>query len=233
MINFSREEIRLCFEFAQNMRGRQRPNFQNGTERNELDIFINTLQGKLGEIAVYNYIQQRMPTSIINGQLDFNIMNRGQWDNYDLQINNKVLNIKSVKHFSEVLLIECSRFDQFGNYAYLNHDGTPIRNDYYVLVRIEIEPQIRWQDYRGNTENFLNNKFVVGEVSGGISHPAFWETKTFIPNGTMINRANMRELLLNRLPVQNLQNNRAGKPLQVDNFGIHMNLLTPLERLEI
>ncbi|WP_040214686.1 hypothetical protein [Clostridium polynesiense] len=88
------------------MRGKHRPDFKGGSGRSEQEIFLNDFQGKLGEIAVRKEIEDKWPYAVFEGDIDFQDYDRGVWDNYDLKVNGKYLSIKTVKHFSIVLMID-------------------------------------------------------------------------------------------------------------------------------
>lgn len=237
MGRFMMNEVRRSFEFAKAMRGNHRPDFQGGPGRDEREIFINDIQGKLAEIAVRKELLRTDPGLSIEGEIDFNVYGRGKWDNYDLVVNGKFLSVKSIKSFSVVLMIECSRFDVNGLPAYQNNNGEDIINDFYILVKIKIEPNITWNDANGDFNNFKNpilnrtdeqiRRHINYDVAGFISHDNFWDKKLYIPKGTIITARNMTEYLLNGQELNELPDSY-GEGMKVDNYAVHSNTLTAL-----
>ena len=59
--------------------------------RSPKEIFINAFQGKLAEVAFYEYFKDKgLPIN----QPDLETYPKGQWDSFDFLINNKKINVK-------------------------------------------------------------------------------------------------------------------------------------------
>lgn len=91
MGNFTRGEVRLACEFARDMVGNHAPDLIG--KREAWEIFKDDIHGKLGEIAVEKYIQEKLSDCVINSGVDYTIMPRGQWDITDLIVNNTPQNV--------------------------------------------------------------------------------------------------------------------------------------------
>ena len=49
-------------------------------DRDDWEIFRDDLRGKLGEIALRNYIMKNIPNANIESNIDFSVTPLGQWD---------------------------------------------------------------------------------------------------------------------------------------------------------
>jgi len=234
-MKFSFEEIESCFNFAYNMRGNHNPDLIQ--IRKDWEIFRDDFRGKLGEIAVYKYIKEQIPNANITTELDFNVTPRGQWDITDLEVNELAINIKSIKQKSKFLLVECNRYDANGNYRYRNNDGGVVRVDYYILVRVTVEPDVSISIFRTrNADDFVNkawdaknkkeiSRTINAEVLGGISHEDFWKNKSFAPRKIKCSVNNLRAIC-NGVSIGNLPDKTDGTEsqnqiLQQDNYIIN------------
>lgn len=232
MIKFEIEEINQCYDFAMSMKGNHHPNLI--MYREDWEIFRDDIRGKLGEIAVRKYVEAKIPQAIISTDIDFSVSPRGKWDIADLVINDKYINVKSIKEYAKYLLIETKRYDEDGNYCYRNDDGTPIKNDYYILVRVAINPEVSKKSFKDNIfKRFLNNawswsqkkeveRIFWAEILGGISHQDFWRKKKYAPKGIRCTVKNLNAIV-NDIPVSNLPDKltnglRKSDILQQDNY---------------
>ncbi len=120
-------EYEKCKEFAQKSSSSQREHRTGGTMiRNNDQIFFDTLRGKMGEIAIKNFLKQP-PLNFQGIELDFKIYPRGIWDKEDFKIYDKRFSIKTSKHFSRYLLLETKDLERGDTY------------DCYVLVLVNEE----------------------------------------------------------------------------------------------
>ncbi|MEA4825131.1 MAG: hypothetical protein VB130_00630 [Clostridium sp.] len=219
IINFTFKEIQDCYQFAHNMRGNHNPNMI--MNREDWEIFRDDFRGKLGEVAVRKYIQVYMPEATIDTDLDFTVTPRGQWDITDLVVNGHAINVKSIKQHSKFLLVEIDRYDQYGNYRYNNNDGQPVPIDYYVLVRVTVDPDVSKSIFKIKTLNdFINkawdakgrkevNRNIYAEILGGISHVEFWNRKNFAPKGIKCTVKNL-SAIANGKSIEDLPDNVIG-----------------------
>ena len=103
-MTFTKNEVWECYQFARQMRGKH--NRSMIMDRDDWEIFRDDLRGKLGEIALRNYIMKNIPNANIESNIDFSVTPLGQWDITDLIVNGKYINVKSVKGNSRFLLIK-------------------------------------------------------------------------------------------------------------------------------
>ncbi len=95
--------------------------------------FCNTFQGKLAEVVLYNFFKSK---SIVCDEPDFGIYGEGIWDDTDLEIHDKKINVKSAASQSNLLLLETKDWTNNGKYIpNINNDSTSFY-DYFILVRI-------------------------------------------------------------------------------------------------
>ena len=100
--------------------------------RNQLEIFTNTFQGKIGEFVVKDELEKR---NLNCSEVDLDVFGKGIWDNGDLIVNGKNLNVKSMAFFSNLLLLE--KKDWSRNGIYLKNTDNETNYDYFVAVRIK------------------------------------------------------------------------------------------------
>jgi hypothetical protein len=131
--------IDLSFEFAYEMAlgsGHHRNHRTGGQElRAPVEIFRNTLQGKIAEGVFYNYLSKN---GIRCDKVDYSIHGKGVWDDTDIVYKEKKISIKSAAFFSNLLLLESQDWDSEGRYLpnILNSEGADFY-DYFVLIRIK------------------------------------------------------------------------------------------------
>jgi len=139
---FKDETIDRVFDFAYSMtfgEGEHRDHRTGGTlARKKGQIFANTLQGKLAELAIYNLF--RATNKEAYSQLsspDFSVYGLGVWDDCDIVLGDIKFSIKSTKHYGNLLLLETKDWNAKGEYIpNLNRDKNS-KYDYFVLVRIK------------------------------------------------------------------------------------------------
>lgn len=100
---FEKQEKTKVLKFAYDMTfgevGAHRTHRTGGKkQRKHGEIFANTLQGKLAEVAASKYLN-------ISG-VDYSTETLGIWDDADLEYKDRYFSIKSAKHFSNLLLLE-------------------------------------------------------------------------------------------------------------------------------
>lgn len=132
------DKAELVFEFAFGMTfgktGEHREYRTGGqTRRKNGELFINTFQGKLAEFGVHRYFNEK---GITLKEPDLEKWGKGVWDDSDLSINNKKINVKSAASFSNLLLLETKDWNSKGNYI-PNIDKGSSHYDFFILTRIE------------------------------------------------------------------------------------------------
>jgi hypothetical protein len=69
--------------------------------------FKDVVEGKCGEFAVRNFLIEKGHND--PSEVDLEVYSRGVWDDVDLTLNGKAINVKTMKHFSNLLLLEYTR----------------------------------------------------------------------------------------------------------------------------
>ncbi|MHC3378028.1 3'-5' exonuclease [Ligilactobacillus equi] len=143
---FTTEELTQAVDFANQMIGntRERSHGSDHVRSNE-EVFRDTLEGKLGEIAV----AKQAHLLGYKTTLDFEVTPKSNWDNGDLIIERdkngnaengeherKVLQVKTFKSFSQFLLLEKSDYDVNGNYIHVQSGQVPIKYDAFIAQRL-------------------------------------------------------------------------------------------------
>lgn len=191
----SKESIKKSIEFSYQMvTNRLQREYRSGGKnvRKPNEIFVNILTGKLSEYALYEYLTDiKIEVETPNVE----IYDRGQWDNDDLMIKSKFgenyyINIKSTKHYGNLLLFEVDDYDKKGIYLPNNTEEYLLNNksDFYALVRLEfgLESVLRKERKFYDTELMDKIKLiklihqeidnlggVYYDVPGYISHKEF------------------------------------------------------------
>lgn len=186
-------ELNLCgfldqaFEFAYSMTfgadGHHRIHRTGGIMQRALaEQFINVFQGKLAEFGIYKKL---IDAGIPVNQPDLRIMGKGLWDDSDFICSGKKLSVKSVAHFSNLLLLEQQDWDANGAYIPNLNTGNSFY-DYFILVRIKPDgKQIIYEHKAVFYENeidkvelkrlMINGKNWFIDVPGYITNQDFME----------------------------------------------------------
>lgn len=138
-IGKSVEIVEIAYDFAYRMtygeEGEHNRVRVGGEKIREIDeVFCNTFQGKLGELALAYEIKNK---KYIVSSVDTKVFKRGIWDKFDLKvrkgINNvgTIISVKSIKYYSELLLLEKDAYTNDGVYKF-----SEIDSDLYCLVKI-------------------------------------------------------------------------------------------------
>ena len=113
VITLNHEMLEKCWVFANQCARTMRPSEHgeaSAKDRSYEQIVDDTIVGKLGEIAVQEFFKLKgIPT-----QLDFDIYDRGQWDDSDINVNGWKIDIKCTKKQGHNFLIEWNKL-QFGS----------------------------------------------------------------------------------------------------------------------
>lgn len=237
-MEFTRDQVWSCYQFAKKMIGNHNPNMI--MEREDWEIFRDDFRGKLGEVALKNYITKKFPSVNFNRTIDFDVTPRGQWDISDLIVNNKNISVKSIRGMSNFLLIEKKRFTEDGKYSYKNNNEENINVDIYVLVKITITKEFEADDinYKSVTElkESKGGRIIKYEIMGGITHADFWKTKHFAPKGIRCNLHTLESICKGQkvkvLPKQTSDSKSKEYTLQQDNYILDgRNELMPIDKL--
>jgi hypothetical protein len=198
--NLSNEAIKKAFEFSFRMcfgDGHHRTHRTGGQYgRKKGELFCNTFQGKLAEIALYNYFHSH---NIEIKEPDFGVYGQGIWDDSDLEINGKKINVKSVACQSNLLLLETKDWDSNGNYIpNLKNDSTS-RYDYFILARIEpdikkqfVQKKLLYSDEITKEQllEIVNDKIWKFDIAGYATHQDLMDTiinNQVLPQNAILN----------------------------------------------
>ncbi len=172
--------------------------------RDNLEMFANTFQGKLAEIALHDRLAAE---GIAVSDLDFGIYGYGKWDNGDLLANGKRLNVKSAAHFAHLLLLEQKDWDENGLYIPDRGKGKSAYYDCFVLVRIKPDAKTLLKDHEKFSEATKTTKMdtpptqedfkeIIGplqwfyDIAGCISHDTLVKgirERQRMPQGALLN----------------------------------------------
>ena len=159
----------------------------------------NTFQGKLAEMVLYHYFK----TQNLNcKEPDFEIHGKGIWDDCDLEINGKKINVKSAAFQSNLLLLETKDWNEKGQYLpnLLATSSAVIQYDYFILVRIQ--PDIKklfaskkclYSDtiIKEDLEKLITDSDWSFDIAGYCSHSDFVKTieqHKILPQNAMLNQ---------------------------------------------
>lgn len=204
------ESILKCLEFASEMaygKGHHKPQAFGGTthSRKSSEIFVNTFQGKIAELAVYNQLSNfgfkpdKAP--------EFEIWGKGKWEDCDFTLKNETIrcSVKSTKFFGNLLLLEKDRYNENGHFLE-TEDLIPKPYDFTFLVRVS---GIRNCDPKSYSET----NSIETEVVGFLTNEKFLEIisqNQILKKGTLL-----------------------GIPLIVDNYYILAKDLEPIKSFKI
>ncbi len=138
LFSFSKEIIKRVYDFATGMtfsrEGEHRDHRSGGQHRRKNgEIFANAFQGKLTEFGLFKFLGDR---GIQISSPDVAKWELGKWDAIDLLVLNKKVNIKSTKHFGNLLLLETKDWNSDALYLPNISKGTEAY-DIFVLTRID------------------------------------------------------------------------------------------------
>ncbi|MFW6016766.1 MAG: hypothetical protein ACOCRK_10040 [bacterium] len=185
------EALKRCIDFAERMTfGDGNHNkFSFGSDnypREQKEIYRDALQGKIAELAFYNYLYiHKIRTK---EEPNFESWDLGIWEDCDFELahNNKKISIKSTKNFGQLLLIERERYNEEGLYIEPAEGNTPIKYDYIFLCRVSnIYNDSQIEDYRQNKN--LGN--IECEITGFITFNQFKDVirrKQYLPKGIIL-----------------------------------------------
>lgn len=139
---FKDETIEKVFNFAYSMtfgEGEHRDHRTGGLlNRKKGQIFINTFQGKLSELGVYNLISRKNKEAYKKlSAPDFDVYGLGEWDNSDIKLEDIKFSVKSTKFYGNLLLLEKKDWNSKGEYLPNLNTEKDFLYDYFILVRIK------------------------------------------------------------------------------------------------
>ncbi|WP_136669212.1 hypothetical protein [Flavobacterium sp. H122] len=176
----SSTDVKKTFDFAFEMcmgTGHHRAHRTGGQyDRSNGEKFCNTFQGKLAEIVLYNHFKSH---GFDIKEPDFGVYGKGLWDDSDLEINGKKINVKSAAFFSNLQLLETRDWNTNGQYIPNLNTGTTSKYDYFVLVRIKPDLKSIFRENnlfngtifeKDNIEATVTKQNFSADIAGYITH---------------------------------------------------------------
>ena len=145
--------------------------------RNQIEIFSNTFQGKLSEYCVIDYFNKN--DIKIDSAPDTSIHGKGVWDQVDLIIKSKKINIKSCAFFSNLVLLETKDWNDRGEYI-PNLKSQYCTYDYFLLVRIKDDVKSFFRNQNLSQQDKIINTIKQKIESSNFYYdiPGFFTTDT-------------------------------------------------------
>ncbi|MDA9564568.1 hypothetical protein N9S02_01305 [Alphaproteobacteria bacterium] len=155
------------------------------------EIFCDTFQGKLAEFFFFDLLTK---LEVNCPKPETERWHKGKWDDQDFIINNKVISIKSMASFSNLLLLETKDWDLEGIYI-------PNQKKYDLFVVVRIKPDVKsvFKSKRILYSNILDKKDIEdtikeikfeADIPGFVTHRQLvWaiKEKHILPQGAMLN----------------------------------------------
>jgi hypothetical protein len=200
-VTLSEENFYKAFDFSYNMSfgqsGAHRNYRSGGTYRRKKgEIFADAFQGKLAEFTIYEYYKSQ---KVFVEEPNLSVKGRGEWDPYDLKINDKVINIKSTKYFGNLMLLEKKDWNKDARYIPNIGKVNEVKYDFFVLVRIKpdislilkkhsildlneceyeiLESLFNYENFEYNIVGFITNEDFKSLISN----------EQYIPRGGLLN----------------------------------------------
>lgn len=196
----SQHDVRKAFDFAFEMcfgAGHHRDRRTGGQyDRKGGEKFSNTFQGKLAEIYSYNFFKKE---GFEIDEPDFEIYGKGKWDDTDLIVKGKKINIKSMAHFSNLLLLETKDWNDRGEYIPNLNVGTTSKYDYFIVVRLNPDIKSILRDKKvyysdsfnkSDLEEIVLKESFNADIPGYITHSdllTIIADKHILPQNAMLN----------------------------------------------
>lgn len=186
------EVLDFSYDMTFGKKGEHRNYRSGGTHyRKNGEIFCDTFQGKLAEFFFFDLLTK---LGVSCPKPETERWNKGKWDDQDFIVNNKIINIKSMASFSNLLLLETKDWDLEGIYI-------PNQKKYDLFVVVRIKPDLKsvFKSKRILYSNILDEKDVKdivkeikfeADIPGFVTHKKLVEVikeKQILPQGTMLN----------------------------------------------
>ena len=202
---FKPTTIQKVFDFAYDMtygEGEHRNYRSGGSERRKKGKqFINTFQGKLSELAVFNQFHQNNRGAYNKlSEPDFDVYELGKWDDFDMTLGEIKFSIKSTKFYGNLMLLETKDWDENGEYLPNKKIDTNCRYDYFVLVRIKPDGEKIMTSHRllDSNEYLRHDSLfsIIGsntweyDIAGYITHQDLTQiikNKFILPKSSLLN----------------------------------------------
>jgi len=196
---FKNRTIKIVFDFAYEMtfgNGEHRDHRTGGElKRTKGQIFINTFQGKLSELAIYNlFFTHNHEVYKRLSPPDFDIYGLGEWDDSDIILDNIKFSIKSTKFYGNLLLLESKDWNKDGEYIPNINTSKNSKYDYFVLVRIKPDGESLMKNNKLLYEkNHIDKEYLFSIIN---STPWDYDIVGYISNQTLKNIVSIKDFLL-------------------------------------
>ena len=201
------EYTKASFEFAHAMsftgEGHHRSTRSGGsTIRNKVNVFCDTLLGKLGEFAVYQYFRQH---DLDIDYPDLNIMGEGLWDSYDFVYKGRKIGVKTTKSFGNLLLLETKDWNQDAQYIPNINSGDADYDDMlFVRVTSDIIEKLKQRMLSGEIGiNILQEEFRDCNYKFDIFHVPISLVRLAIENQLIINKGDLLQTVYTKMDAPN------------------------------
>jgi hypothetical protein len=190
--NYVNETLDFAYAMTFGKGGEHRKYRSGGSHtRKNGEIFCDTFQGKLAEYFVY---QKLISIGVDCPKPDIDKWGLGKWDDEDFVINNKLINVKSMAFFSNLLLLETKDWDETGKYIPNNKSY-----DYFFVVRIKPDLKKEFRNQRmlysdhislERIKSTLERQSFFADLPGYITNLFLKEKiqeKQILPKGSILN----------------------------------------------
>ena len=226
---FKNSTIERVFNFSYAMTfgndGEHRDHRTGGIlNRKKGQIFINTFQGKLAELAIYNeFYTLNIDAYNRLSPPDFDVYELGDWDDSDIILDNLKFSVKSTKHYGNLLLLEKRDWNTGGEYIPNINSKKNYLYDFFILVRIKPDGEKMMKD----NKILYSNDSIKKEHLQDIINASKWEYD--LPG--YITRENLKEIINNNftLPQHTLLNGKI--PMDADNYYVQSGDMLDLKAL--
>ena len=188
--------IDFAFAMTFESKGEHRHSRSGGTiSRGNLEIFLNTFQGKLSEFAVANVLYKHKDFI----EPDLSTHGLGVWEDADFQLGENAIAVKSTKFYGNLILLESKDWDLKGRY--LASVSEPKAYSHIILVRIKPDVEEIVRKHRMNmridvVHSDLRSSLMDCEweydIPGYITNEdlkKIIENSLLIPKGALLNNA--------------------------------------------
>lgn len=191
-IVLSRQDYSTVFDFAHEMAfgsGYHRSNRSGGSQkRNPNLIFRDVMEGKIGEFALYRYLESN---NILVTPPDCSVHSKGVWDGGDFQFRNSFnISMKTSKHFAQLLLLEAKDYYIENDRVLYKHDNhSP---DAIVFARTcndiaSFMKENNWTQVKDMKEDMYQAAKTTCEITGYITNK---DLKNLIQHDFLIKKGN-------------------------------------------
>lgn len=199
---FKVDTIDKVFDFAYNMtfggEGEHKSKRSGGKmDRSQAKRFANTFQGKLAEFATCNIFWKYFRIKLPNP--DLATYGLGKWDRFDFKYEDRVISVKSTKHFGNLLLLETEDWGADGEYIPNKQLYGSGKCDFTILIRMKPNSEKILSsmtvsesntDFKETLYNEIKEKEWEYDVVGYITHDELVhiiKNKYIIKQGSLLN----------------------------------------------